>query len=129
MSARGGKKALHETMLAGVTDALTTVKVPLLMTDRSPDSKAKRATFDLYENGNRIEGTIRQVKDSDGSFAMEWLFASTGGPEIFSLRANAGFGDQYLVQAAQITLEVVQDTRCQTFIIIPPTLSGPVDSE
>lgn len=83
-------------------------------------SAGESATFELYGNGNLISGTNRRVTDSDGSFAMEWLFASGGGTETFSLRAIEGSGDTYTVQDAQITLEVVQDTRCQSFIIVPP---------
>ena len=59
----------------------------------------------------------------DGSFAMEWLFAGDGGTETFTLQAFEGGGDTYNVIDAQITVEVVQDTRCEGLVvIIPPSL-------
>ena len=69
--------------------------------------------LDHYANGGLVTGTHRRVTDSDGSFAMEWLFSSSGGTETFSLRSLASGGATYIV-SAQITLEVVQDTRCET---------------
>ena len=61
---------------------------------------------------------------------MEWLFSSDGGTDTFSVRDTEAQGDIYSVADAQITLEVVQDTRCEGIIIIPlPAPSAPVDLE
>ncbi len=79
------------------------------------------ATFQLTANGTAINETTRFLEENDGSFAMEWLYSSAGGTDTFALRASEGSGDSYTLANAQITVEVVQDTRCEGFVIVLPS--------
>ncbi len=82
------------------------------------------ATLRLADDGVANLDTSRTVAESDGSFAMEWLFTGDGGDETYSLEAIEGGGDVFGVYDAQITVEVVQDTRCEGLIIIFPLGDG-----
>ncbi|VAW06414.1 hypothetical protein MNBD_ACTINO02-1638 [hydrothermal vent metagenome] len=79
------------------------------------------ATFEITANGSGIGETTRSLEENDGSFAMEWLYTSGGGTDTFALRASEGSGDSYTLANAQITVEVIQDTRCEGFIIVLPS--------
>ena len=86
------------------------------------------ATFLVADNGTNVADTTRVVEDSDGTFAMEWLFSGDGGTETYTLRASEGGGDLYSVFEPQITVEVLQDTRCEGPIVIFPLGDGVTDS-
>ena len=74
----------------------------------------------LQANGTTIGGTIRDVEDNDAPFAMEWLYEGDGGTESFGLWVTEFQTDYpYSILNAQITVEVLQDTRCEGFIVIP----------
>jgi hypothetical protein len=78
------------------------------------------ASLYLTAGGVEIEGTRRVISADDGTFATEWLYSSIGGAETLTLSAFEGGTDQYSVVNAQISVEVLQDTRCEGFIIIFP---------
>jgi hypothetical protein len=79
------------------------------------------ATFEITANGSPIIGTTRYLEETDGSFAMEWLYSSVGGTDTFAVRATEGGGDTYNFNAGQITVEVIQDTRCEGIIFVLPS--------
>jgi hypothetical protein len=75
----------------------------------------------LTANGTTIGGTIRDVEDNDAPFAMEWLFVGDGGIEEFALYVSEFQTDYpYSILNAQITVEVIQDTRCEFTVITLP---------
>ena len=72
------------------------------------------ATFVLRDGDGIISGTERHVRDSDGSFAIEWLYELIpGGTETFELAATEATSDAYTVMDATILVEVLSDTRCK----------------
>lgn len=79
------------------------------------------ADLDLTANGSVIDGTHRRVTGADGSFAMEWLFVGNGGIEKFTLAVNEAIfsPDRYTIRDAHITVEVLQDTRCEGLRVLP----------
>lgn len=76
------------------------------------------ATLQLSDNGTSNVDTRRVVTESNGSFAMEWLFVGDGGTETYELEAAEDSGDSYTIADPQITVEVVQDTRCEAPITV-----------
>ncbi len=82
---------------------------------------AESATLQITANGSPISAATRLLEDADGSFAMEWLYTSGGGTDTFALRASEGSGDSYALWNGVITVEVIQDTRCEGFIIVLPS--------
>jgi hypothetical protein len=88
------------------------------------------ATFLLQDSNGNITGTERFVYDSEGSFAIEWLYELVpGGTETFELVATEASGDAYTVIDATILVEVLSDTRCKGtgLIVLPskPNSAGP----
>lgn len=82
---------------------------------------AETATLEITANGSPISAVTRLPEDADGSFAMEWLYSSGGGTDTFALRASEGSGDSYALWNGVITVEVIQDTRCEGSIIVLPS--------
>ena len=78
------------------------------------------ATLFLAADGVQIVGTQRVIAGDDGSFATEWLYSGGGGVETLSLRVVEGGADAFTIANAQITVEVLQDTRCEGGLIIFP---------
>lgn len=75
----------------------------------------------LTANGTTIGGTIRDVENSDAPFAMEWLYVGDGGEETFALMVTEFQTDYpYSILNGQITVEVLQNTRCEFTVITIP---------
>ncbi len=88
------------------------------------------ATVRLNRNGDTNDDTRRVVEEHDGSFAMEWLYVTGGGTDTFAVESFETSGDTYSLRDVQITVEVIQDTRCEGgAIIVLPTPPSANDSE
>jgi len=94
----------------------------------------EQATFKLADSSGNITGTYRYIANSNGSFAIDWLYELVpGGSETFELRVEEMGGDQFNVVDATLLVEVLSDTRCKgnPIIIIPgePAGGDPVGSD
>lgn len=66
--------------------------------------------------GVQIPGTLRWVGEPWGSFAMEWYHNGDGGKEDFGLEVTSSPSHTFEIRDAQITAEVIRNTRCSVMI-------------
>jgi hypothetical protein len=82
------------------------------------DSGEYGAFFLTDAAGVQIPGTLRWVGEPWGSFAMEWYHNGDGGNERFGLEVTSSPSHTFEIRDAQITAEIIRNTRCSVSITL-----------